>query len=271
MVPRSNAEGAQVALRGVHKRYGSIAAVRGVDLDVAKGEFIWITGRSGSGKSTLLNLIGGLEQPDSGEVLIDGEAVWRGRRMARHRRTLVGFVFQHDLLLPMLSAQANVEVPLIGAGVGRRERAQRARALLDEVSLADRADHRPDQLSGGERQRVAVARALVNEPRLLLADEPTGALDSATSERLLALLFSVRERHRMTVIMVSYDPLVGRHADRGLRMVDGTLEGESAAGADEAPSPAGGPQPVSPQRKPVAEGAGSSGLSGSPGDGSGRL
>jgi putative ABC transport system ATP-binding protein len=231
--------GAEVALHGVGKRYGKVTAVRDIDLRVSAGEFVLVTGRSGSGKSTLLNLIGGLESPDTGEVLIDGEQVWRGRHLPQHRRTLVGFVFQHHLLLPVLSARANVEVPLIGAGVGRRERARRALELLEEVSLSDRAEHRPDQLSGGERQRVAVARALVNEPRLLLADEPTGALDTATAERLLNLLASVRERHRMTVIMVSYDPLVGRRADRTLQMIDGHLDGadSGAAGGDGA-SPA---------------------------------
>jgi len=221
--------GAEVALDGVSKSYGSIHAVRGVDLAVEAGEFVWITGRSGSGKSTLLNLIGGLETPDTGAVRIDGREVWRGGHLPQHRRNLVGFVFQHHLLLPMLSARANVEVPLIGAGVPRRERARRALELLEEVSLAERSEHRPDQLSGGERQRVAVARALVNEPRLLLADEPTGALDSATSERLLNLLFAVRERHRTTMVMVSYDPLVRKRADRIYRMIDGRLEGPLAA------------------------------------------
>jgi ABC-type lipoprotein export system ATPase subunit len=242
--------GADVLLRGVSKRYGRITAVRDIDLHVSAGEFVLVTGRSGSGKSTLLNLIGGLETPDTGEVRIDGEQVWRGSHLPQHRRKLVGFVFQHHLLLPMLSARANVEVPLIGAGVGRRERARRALELLDEVSLSDRAEHRPDQLSGGERQRVAVARALVNEPRLLLADEPTGALDTATAERLLNLLFAVRERHRTTMIMVSYDPLVGERADRTLRMADGCLQGpvpssepagdgqHAATGAPAKPGPA---------------------------------
>ncbi len=233
----ASAEGAEVVLRAVGKRYGKVVAVRDIDLVVKPGEFVLVTGRSGSGKSTLLNLIGGLETPDDGEVLIGGTQVWRGRHVSQHRRKLVGFVFQHHLLLPMLSARANVEVPLIGTGVGRHERSQRALELLEEVSLSDRAEHRPDQLSGGERQRVAVARALVNEPRLLLADEPTGALDTATSERLLNLLFAVRERHRTTMIMVSYDPLVGKRADRTLRMADGHLEGPPAHGlAADAPS-----------------------------------
>jgi putative ABC transport system ATP-binding protein len=241
--------GAEVSLKGVGKRYGKVTALRAVDLFVAGGEFVLVTGRSGSGKSTLLNLIGGLEAPDSGELRIDGVEVWRERHVSQHRRTLVGFVFQHHLLLPMLSARANVEVPLIGAGVGRRERARRALELLDEVSLSDRAEHRPDQLSGGERQRVAVARALVNEPRLLLADEPTGALDTATAERLLNLLASIRERHRTTVIMVSYDPLVGKRADRTLQMIDGQLEGPlvpgTSSGDGQASAAAGaGPAPA---------------------------
>jgi len=223
--------GAAVKLERVGKRYGQIWAVREVDLTVEPGQFVWITGRSGSGKSTLLNLIGGLDMPDEGRVLIDGREVWREADLAEHRRKLVGFVFQHHLLLPMLTARQNVEVPLIAAGVGRRERARRALELLEEVGLAQRADHRPDQLSGGERQRVAVARALVNEPRLLLADEPTGALDSATSERLLELLCAVRDRHQMTVIMVSYDPLVQQRADRVYRILDGRLEGPLERGA----------------------------------------
>jgi putative ABC transport system ATP-binding protein len=223
--PEMQRSGAAVKLERVGKRYGEIWAVRDVDLEVEPGQFIWITGRSGSGKSTLLNLIGGLDTPDEGRVLIDGREVWREGHLPQHRRNLVGFVFQHHLLLPMLTARQNVEVPLIAAGVGRRERAKKALELLEEVGLLDRADHRPDELSGGERQRVAVARALVNEPRLLLADEPTGALDSATSERLLDLLCAVRDRHQMTVIMVSYDPLVQQRADRIYRILDGRLEG----------------------------------------------
>lgn len=223
--------GAEVRLSGVSKHYGRICAVANLDLQIAPGQFVWITGRSGSGKSTLLNLIGGLETPDQGEVLIDSRPVWREGNISEHRRKLVGFVFQHHLLLPMLTARANVEVPLIGAGVHRRERARRALALLDEVGLSERAEHRPEELSGGERQRVAVARALVNEPRLLLADEPTGSLDSATSERLFDLLFAVRERHRTTMVMVSYDPLVEKRADRIYRMLDGHLEGPLQPGA----------------------------------------
>jgi ABC-type lipoprotein export system ATPase subunit len=220
----SVARGAEVVLEGVSKSFGRICAVRDVDLRVAAGEFLVVTGHSGSGKSTLLNLIGGLETPDRGRVLIDGQQLWLRQHQPRHRRELVGFVFQHHLLLSELSAQANVEVPLIGAGVGRTARAARARRLLEEVGLADRIEHRPAQLSGGERLRVAVARALVNQPRLLLADEPTGALDSTSSERLLDLLVRARDRRGMTMIVVSYDPLAGDRSDRTVTMRDGRIE-----------------------------------------------
>jgi len=182
-----------------------------------------VTGRSGSGKSTLLNLIGGLDQPTSGRILIDGRELWREPRAPRHRRELVGFVFQQHHLLVNLTARANVEVALIGAGVHRRERRERALLLLEEVGLAERADHEPAALSGGERQRVAIARALANEPRLLLADEPTGAVDSVTSLRVLHLLGEVRARRGMTVIVVSYDPQVGERADRMVTVADGVL------------------------------------------------
>jgi putative ABC transport system ATP-binding protein len=200
-----------------------VDALRDANLHVRPGEFLAVTGRSGSGKSTLLNLIGGLEEPTCGRILIDGREIWREPRAPRHRRELVGFVFQQHHLLVNLTAQANVEVALIGAGMHRRERRERALGLLEEVGLADRADHEPAELSGGERQRVAIARALANEPRLLLADEPTGAVDSVTSQRVLDLLADIRERRGMTVIVVSYDPQVGARADRMVTVTDGML------------------------------------------------
>jgi putative ABC transport system ATP-binding protein len=221
--------GAEVIVDRVRKGFGRISALRELSLRVEPGEAVVITGRSGSGKSTLLALIGGLEQPDEGEVLIDGEPLWKETHPARARREVAGFVFQRHLLLGALSARANVEVPLIGAGVRRAERRRRALQLLDEVELADRAEHRPSELSGGESQRVAVARALANEPRLLLADEPTGALDSATSERVLDLLFGLRDHLGMTLLVVSYDRTVGARADRTLTLVDGKLDGSEAA------------------------------------------
>jgi putative ABC transport system ATP-binding protein len=217
------AAGADVRVEHAGRRYGSIEALRDASLHVAPGELLVVTGRSGSGKSTLLNLIGGLDQPTSGRILIDGRELWREPRAPRHRRELVGFVFQQHHLLVNLTARANVEVALIGASVPRRERRDRALRLLEEVGLAARADHEPAALSGGERQRVAIARALANEPRLLLADEPTGAVDSVTSQRVLDLLGEVRARRGMTVIVVSYDPQVGERADRMVTVTDGML------------------------------------------------
>jgi ABC-type lipoprotein export system ATPase subunit len=218
--------GAEVVTDHVSKSYDSrIVAVRDVSLRLEAGEFASLTGPSGCGKSTLLNLIGSLARPDSGSIVVDGISVPELRTPAAYRRTTVGFVFQLHHLLPMLSAGGNVEVPLIGAGIGRRERRERARELLAEVGLGARVDHLPSQLSGGERQRVAVARALANRPRLLLADEPTGALDSASSKRVLELLATLRERYGMTMLVVSYDPEVGRHADRTLSMADGRIVG----------------------------------------------
>ncbi len=221
--------GAEVEVERASKSFGRISALKDVSLHADPGEAVAITGRSGSGKTTLLALIGGLEQPDSGRVLIDGRPLWRASDPSRARREEVGFVFQRHLLLGALSARANVEVPLIGARVHREERRRRALALLEEVGLADRAEHLPSELSGGESQRVAVARALANQPRLLLADEPTGALDSATSERVLDLLFRLRDRFGMTLLVVSYDPSVGARADRTVSLVDGTLADSGVA------------------------------------------
>jgi putative ABC transport system ATP-binding protein len=204
-----------------------VDALIDASLHASPGEMLAITGRSGSGKSTLLNLIGGLEQPSSGRVLIDGREVWLEPNKPRRRRELVGFVFQQHFLLVNLVARANIEVALIGSGIRRAERRRRALELLDEVGLSDRAEHLPGELSGGERQRVALARALANEPRLLLADEPTGAVDSATSQRILDLLAEVRERRGMTLIIVSYDAQVGARADRMLAVTDGCLRNGS--------------------------------------------
>ena len=186
------APGARVDVEHVSREFGAIAALRDVSIAIAPGELVAITGRSGSGKSTLLNLIGGLDHPSGGRVLIDGEPIAHGADAVRARRELVGFVFQQHFLLSELSAVLNVEVPLIGAGMAARERRRRALELLAEVGLSERAEHRPAMLSGGERQRVAVARALANSPRLLLADEPTGALDTANSELIVELLVRLR-------------------------------------------------------------------------------
>lgn len=215
--------GVSVSVEGAAKSYGPIAALRGVSLTVSEGEFLAIRGPSGAGKSTLLNLIGTLDWPDSGTISVGGKPVPAPRDAVEFRRRLVGFVFQDHLLLPYLSAQTNVETPLLATGVPRHERAQRAEALLAEVGLIERVRHLPSELSAGERQRVAIARALANAPRLLLADEPTGALDSAAGDRVLDLLASMRDRHGMTLIIASHDPAVPARADRVVTLVDGRL------------------------------------------------
>jgi putative ABC transport system ATP-binding protein len=220
----ASAAGAAVEVDRVSRSFGRIAALNEVSLRVEPGELLVVTGRSGSGKSTLLNLICGLDQPSAGRVLIGGEPVWQGPRVLRARRELVAFVFQQHLLLGELSAQANVEVPLIGAGVRRRERQRRALDLLEEVGLSDRAERLPAMMSGGERQRVAVARALANSPRLLLADEPTGSLDSVNAARVIDLLVRLRNRRGMTVIIVSYGPAVAARANRTVTLFDGRLD-----------------------------------------------
>jgi putative ABC transport system ATP-binding protein len=215
--------GAPVVVRDAVKTYGRVRALRGVSFSVSAGEFVAVTGPSGSGKSTLLNLIGTLDRPDSGAILVAGQPVPEPRQAVNFRRRVVGFVFQDNLLLPYLSAQSNVETALIATGMAPNARHARSRELLEEVSLSNRIRHLPSELSAGERQRVAIARALANEPRLLLADEPTGALDSASSERVLGLLAAMRDRHGMTVIIASHDSAVTRRADRVVELIDGQI------------------------------------------------
>ena len=216
--------GAAVEVEGVSRSYdGRVAALRDVSLRLAPGDFAALTGPSGSGKSTLLNLIGSLDRPDAGTIAVDGQHLDELEEPHRFRLEVVGFVFQFHHLLPMLTARENVEVPLIAARVPAGERRHRAEELLDEVGMGARAGHLPSQLSGGERQRVAVARALANQPRLLLADEPTGALDSAAGQRVLDLLARVRETRGMTLLVVSYDPGIGDRAERVLHLEDGRL------------------------------------------------
>ena len=217
--------GVEVVADRVRREHpGGIIAVDNVSLTIEPGEFVVLTGPSGSGKTSLLSLIGALDRPTSGRVLVDGTELDGGSDdLARYHRDVVGFVFQHHHLLSHLRACTNVELPLLGAGLGRRERRERAADLLREVGLGHRLESVAAHLSGGERQRVAIARALANDPHLLLADEPTGALDSDSTQRVLDLLQAVRERRGMTLLVVTYDPLMGRRADRVLHMRDGRL------------------------------------------------
>jgi ABC-type lipoprotein export system ATPase subunit len=217
-----------VQVERVSKSFGRIEALREVSMRVAPGEVVAITGPSGCGKTTLLNVIASIERPDSGRVVVNGAAVTELARPTSYRRDTIGIVFQLHHLLPMLTARANVELPLIAAGVPRAERRRRAEELLAEVGLGQRAEQRPSVLSGGERQRVAVARALANEPRLLLADEPTGSLDSESGRLVLSVLDGARRRRGMTMIVASHDPLLGDRPDRYLRMADGEVVGDDS-------------------------------------------
>jgi ABC-type lipoprotein export system ATPase subunit len=217
-----------VRVERVSKSYGPIEALRDVSLEAAPGEVVAIAGPSGCGKTTLLNVIASIERADSGRVTVDGAAVTGLADPTAYRRETIGIVFQLHHLMPMLTARANVELPLIAAGVPRAERRRRAGELLAEVGLAKRAEQRPAVLSGGERQRVAVARALANAPSLLLADEPTGSLDAESGRLVLSVLDRARERRGMTLLVASHDPLLGERPDRYVRMADGRVVGDGA-------------------------------------------
>ena len=209
-----------------------VPALRGVSVDIAAGEFVAVMGPSGSGKSTFMNLLGCLDAPTSGDYELHGQPVAHlgGDELARVRNRSIGFVFQNFNLLPRTSALENVEVPMLYAGVAAPERRQRARAALEQVGLADRGHHQPSQLSGGQQQRVAIARALVNHPLLILADEPTGALDSHTSVEIMAL-FQQLNRNGMTIIVVTHEADIARFAQRLLRFRDGKLVDDERIGA----------------------------------------
>jgi putative ABC transport system ATP-binding protein len=201
-----------------------VKALDGVSFSIRQGEHVAIIGPSGSGKSTLMNVLGGLDRPDSGKYLFEGEEVsaMDDNDLAAFRNRKIGFIFQSFQLLPRLSAQENVELPLIYAGVPKTERAVRAQQMLERVGLGTRGDHRPTQLSGGQQQRVAIARALAGEPSLLLADEPTGALDSKTGVEVLAL-FEELHRQGSTIVLVTHDPKVAARAARVIEMEDGNI------------------------------------------------
>lgn len=205
---------------------GQVEALRGVDLVVEPGQLVALKGRSGSGKTTLLNLIGGLDRPTTGDVYFDGQDISRmaDRALTRLRRHRIGFVFQSFALMPILSAYENVELPMRIAGVPGRERNQRANELLELVGLTKRAKHRAFELSGGEQQRTAIARALVNRPTLLLADEPTGELDSHTGLAIMRLFRRVIETEGVTVCMTTHDPIIMEIADMTYEIIDGRLQ-----------------------------------------------
>lgn len=237
---------ALVELRGVTRQYKNgqvrIDALRGVDLSIEQGWFVSIMGPSGSGKSTLLNIIGCLDLPTAGTYELAGQRVDRlsDNRLSDLRNQLIGFIFQTFHLLPDLDAQGNVELPLIYRGVGRRERQRRALAALEAVGLESRRHHRPGELSGGEQQRVAIARALVGEPLLILADEPTGSLDSRSGQVIMEIFQRLNRERGLTIIQVTHDERIASYGSRIVHLLDGRVEKEelleaALAAKEEAP------------------------------------
>ncbi|HXX92901.1 MAG TPA: ABC transporter ATP-binding protein [Planctomycetota bacterium] len=216
-------------LTDVTKVYGEgshrVEALRGITLAIAPGDYLAITGPSGSGKSTLLNLLGCLDRPTSGQYLLAGAPVQDldDFGLAEVRNGRIGFVFQSFNLLPKYSARKNVELPLAYAGAGRGDRRTRALEALESVGLGDRVDHRPSELSGGERQRVAIARALVNHPTILLADEPTGNLDTRVGQEIMGIIEKLNDASGLTVVVVTHDPSIARRCRRQVRIVDGRM------------------------------------------------
>ena len=216
-----------IVVTGLVKEFdnGRIQALTGLDLVVERGEFVAVTGPSGCGKSTLVHLLAALDRPTQGSIAVHGAPLPQAsRQLDRYRRQSVGLVFQLHNLLPNLSALQNVQIAMLGTGLGRRTQRQRALELLDEVGLSDRVGSRPARLSGGERQRVAIARALANHPPLLLADEPTGSLDSDASAGVLTFLQAIRRERNMTILMVTHDPRAAAAADRTVRLRDGRID-----------------------------------------------
>lgn len=214
-----------IQLHGITKSFGSLQVLRGIDLQVNRGEVVAIVGPSGAGKTTLLQIMGTLDRPDEGEVIIDGENVSRlsATKIAHFRNKNIGFVFQFHQLLPEFTALENVMIPALIGGTSKKEARQKAQELLDFMGLADRAEHKPNQLSGGEKQRVAVARALVNHPAVVFADEPSGSLDTHNKEELHRLFFDLRDRMGQTFVIVTHDEALASQTDRTIHMLDGYI------------------------------------------------
>lgn len=214
-----------IEIKNIHKSYGSLEVLKGIDAVIEQGEIVSIVGASGAGKTTLLQIVGTLDKPDCGEILYDGRRVDNlpDREMARFRNGNIGFVFQFHQLLPEFTALENVMIPALIGGENQSDAEQEAKRILDFLSLSDRLGHKPAQLSGGEKQRVAVARALINRPSVILADEPSGSLDSKNKIELHKLFFDLRDEFKQTFVIVTHDETLARMTDRTLFMKDGSI------------------------------------------------
>lgn len=219
-----------IDIKGITKSFGSLQVLKGIDLHIEKGEVVSIVGPSGAGKTTLLQIIGTLDKPDGGEITIDGTDVRKlsSKRLSEFRNKRIGFVFQFHQLLPEFTAVENIMLPALIAGASKGEAKKRAMQLLDFMGLSERAGHKPAELSGGENQRVAVARALVNKPAVILADEPSGSLDSKNKAELHQLFFDLRDKTGQTFVIVTHDENLASITDRTIKMKDGMLETENS-------------------------------------------
>ena len=214
-----------IHLEGITKRFGSLQVLKGIDLEIAKGEIVSIVGPSGAGKTTLLQIMGTLDSPDTGTINVDGTNVskMKEKELSAFRNKNIGFVFQFHQLLPEFTALENVMIPAFIAGVSTKEASIHAMEILDFMGLTERASHKPNELSGGEKQRVAVARALINQPAVILADEPSGSLDTHNKEELHQLFFDLRNRFGQTFVIVTHDESLAKITDRTIHMVDGKI------------------------------------------------
>ncbi|MBR3937259.1 MAG: ABC transporter ATP-binding protein [Bacteroidaceae bacterium] len=214
-----------IELDNITRNFGSLQVLKGISLNINRGEVVSITGPSGAGKTTLLQIMGSLDKPDGGRVLYDGQDITRmsEKEISAFRNRHIGFVFQFHQLLPEFTAQENITIPMLIGGQGMRQANTRAKELLQLLGLADRADHKPSELSGGEKQRIAVARALANQPDVILADEPSGSLDTKNKEELHKLFFSLRDQLGQTFVIVTHDESLAAMTDRTIRLLDGSI------------------------------------------------
>ncbi len=214
-----------IKMEDVVKTYddGSVKALRGISLEIEENDFVSIIGPSGSGKSTLLNMMGALDVPDSGKIVINGVDLTSGADLSKFRSDNIGFVFQLHNLIPNLSVQDNVEIPLVVKDISEEDANAKSKAILEELGLGDKLDQNPTKLSGGQRQRVAIARALINDPPIILGDEPTGSLDQTTGKKILGILQGLHEDSNVTLIIVTHDPNIAKLANRTIEIIDGKI------------------------------------------------